>query len=493
VLHFYDGQIRRYIKQMIRLMSHFSYKDGDGELQRIPVTYGDMSRMAASMLKDGSEAVSATVPKMAVYITNLEVDRDRTSDSTFVSKMQIRERAFDSNNKEYLNKEGRNYTVERLMPTPYKLSMNCDIWTSNTDQKLQILEQILVLFNPSMEIQTTDNFIDWTSLTVVDLDQVTFSSRTVGGGSTESEIDIAALSFSTPIYISAPVKVKRMNIIHTIVTSIFNESKGNIEAGETMPELLAWATDHAYKNDTQTRPVVDEDGNVTYETEYLHGSRKEHDAVSWSTTLNNYGLQVLNGEARLIDVENTGILNWDKWIMIHGKPECYEPGMTELKLYRNDYQTEISGTISINDKDNKVLDINWDQDTLPSDTVITGPTGDKTKINYIINPLVTNPQEMKEPGLRLLLLNESIGANKNIDGADGWKNTDGTDFVASENDIVEWSGSKWYIVFDASEYQETDPVFITNLYTGIQYKFENSEWLLSYDGEYINGTWRIAF
>ena len=28
--HFYDGQIRRYITQIVRLMSNFSYKDGSG-------------------------------------------------------------------------------------------------------------------------------------------------------------------------------------------------------------------------------------------------------------------------------------------------------------------------------------------------------------------------------------------------------------------------------------------------------------------------------
>ena len=35
--HFYDGQIRRYITQLIRLLSNFSYKDGDGALRQIPV------------------------------------------------------------------------------------------------------------------------------------------------------------------------------------------------------------------------------------------------------------------------------------------------------------------------------------------------------------------------------------------------------------------------------------------------------------------------
>jgi len=35
--HFYDGQIRRYITQIVRLMSNFSYKDGNGKTTEVPV------------------------------------------------------------------------------------------------------------------------------------------------------------------------------------------------------------------------------------------------------------------------------------------------------------------------------------------------------------------------------------------------------------------------------------------------------------------------
>ena len=42
------------------------------------------------------------------------------------------------------------------MPVPYLLNMQVDVWTSNTDQKLQLMEQILVLFNPALEIQHND-------------------------------------------------------------------------------------------------------------------------------------------------------------------------------------------------------------------------------------------------------------------------------------------------------------------------------------------------
>ena len=52
---FYDGQIRRYITQIIRLMSNFSYKDGDGGLKTIPVMYGDISRQVSHIIRDNSE------------------------------------------------------------------------------------------------------------------------------------------------------------------------------------------------------------------------------------------------------------------------------------------------------------------------------------------------------------------------------------------------------------------------------------------------------
>src|SRR5210317_145672 len=237
--HFYDGQIRRYITQIVRLMSNFSYKDGSGSLTEVPVMYGDITRQVGHILRDNSENKIPSAPRMAVYVTGLEMDTTRLADSSYVNKLNIRERAYDADGQEYLNTEGKNYTVERLMPTPYTLSLNVDMWTTNTDQKLQIMEQILMLFNPSLEIQTTDNYVDWTSLSVVNLENVTFSSRSIPIG-TESEIDVATMTFTTPIYISPPTKVKKLGVITHIITSIFNEQTGNIDLSQTMPELKAY-------------------------------------------------------------------------------------------------------------------------------------------------------------------------------------------------------------------------------------------------------------
>ena len=222
--HFYDGQIRRYITQVVRLLSNFSVKYGDGTLVRVPVMYGDQDRQAASIVNQNSENAVATAPRIAVYVADLDLARDRLSDSTFVSKLNIRERAYDTdedgNPTDYNYSQGNQYTVERLMPTPFDLTLKVDIWSTSTDQKLQIIEQMLVLFNPSLEIQTTDNYIDWTSLSVVELGDVIFSSRSIPVG-TQVAIDVASLTLKTPIFISPPVKVKKLGIITSIIANIF--------------------------------------------------------------------------------------------------------------------------------------------------------------------------------------------------------------------------------------------------------------------------------
>ncbi len=160
--HFYDGQIRRYIAQAVRLLSNFVVKYGDGTLVRVPVMYGDADKQAASIINQNSENTIASAPRIAVYISDLDLARDRLGDSTYVGKLHIREREIDRtdpDNPFYTGAQGNQFTVERLMPTPFNLSLKVDIWSTSTDQKLQILEQILTLFNPSLEIQTTDNGI----------------------------------------------------------------------------------------------------------------------------------------------------------------------------------------------------------------------------------------------------------------------------------------------------------------------------------------------
>lgn len=461
--HFYDGQVRRYLTQFMNILSNFSYKDAKGQLIRVPVRYGDMSRQVAQIIRKNSENAIPSAPFIACYIKDLQYDRSRLQDPTHVSKIHIRERAWDETNQEYLNTQGNNYTVERIMPSPWKITFAADIWTTNTDMKLQIWEQIVVLFNPSFEIQTTDNYIDWTSLSVLELDNQTFSSRSVPQGVNE-DIDILTMTFNAPIWITPPVKVKKLGIITKIISNVFaSNAQGQIS------------------------------------TEYdKFGAAEIFNDISPDTTITvtpgQYDLLVLNNTAKLIrnshsnlDVINPG--NQASWLsLLDLYPGKFRAGLSQLRFVQSD-NTEIIAYISLDPSDDTSMMLNIDPDTIPSNTIISG----RGTVDAVINPETFNPGVLAA-GTRYLIL-EDINVNTqygevDYDGPDAWKNSDNSDFQAHANDIIEWDGNNWSVIFDSRS--ESNVVYITNTYTGTQYKWDSGAWSKTYEGVYDKIAWRLT-
>ena len=475
--HYYDGQIRRYLGQVIRMLSGFKYKAADGTETTVPVVYGDMTRQVGAIIRDNSENKIPSAPRIAVYITGLSMDRGRLSDATFVSKVHIREREksydVDGNFTGYTQQQGDNYTVERLMPTPYKLSIKADIWSTNTDQKLQIMEQILMLFNPSLEIQTTDNFVDWTSLSVVEITDITFSSRSIPVGA-ESEIDIGSLTFETPIWISPPTKVKKLGVVTDIVMSIFDDA-----------------------------------GNLSFD-----GLPAAQEFVN----IGNYGVLVYNNTLTLLKYANT-VSSDDTEDVVFSKAGPEVSWQVIFDQYPGKFRNDISQIFLLQENGNKivgrlmrnpldvddstVLYVNWDQDTFPTNTPIESDTLNITRgtIDAVIDPTRYNPRPRlpdgtlgyPENGTRYLIL-EGIGADINDDGPDAWKSRANADFLADANDIIEWNGNAWEKVLSQVERDAVDgAIYVTNLRTGIQYKFLDDVWSKSFEGEYPKGLWRLVF
>jgi hypothetical protein len=492
--YFYDGQIRRYVTQFMRIFIGFKYKTGGDtpEERQVPVMYGDLTRQVASIIKDNSENKMSTVPRVACYITGLEMDTDRLSDATFVSKVNIRERRYaDADNDglvEYQNTQGGNYTVERLMPTPFKLTMKADIWTSNTDQKLQLLEQILVLFNPSLEIQTTDNYIDWTSLSVINLNSTNFSSRTIPQGA-DSDIDICSLEFMMPIYISPPAKVKRLGVVKTIISNVFTEAgdivnledlvynrrKGSFEAITNRYRVLLFKANNGQPYDYELT-LVNPDAAVLAlgldQRDYKNG-----EPVEWTTILDVQG--GYTADSQVYFKQATGY--------------------------------DLVGTFAVNAVDPSIIVVTLDQDTVPQNLPVIPSTipgiDPRGTIDAIIDPLKYNPitvygSRANIPlGLRFLML-EDVNNSSNVglsynrqgdssetlyDGPDAWKNSDGNDAIINANSIVEWNGAKWVSVWEPAT--GTTPTYIQNLKTGIKYRWDGEQWLKACEGEYAPGYW----
>ena len=463
MLHFYEGQVRKFLTQFIRILSNFSVETGKGsdgsvQLRAVPVTYGDPTRQVANIIRNNSENALQYAPKIACYVRELNYDRERMQNPYHIEKQHLKERAYDETTGEYTNQLGAGYTVEKVMPSPFRLEVTADIWSSNTDQKLQILEQILYLFNPDFEIQKSDNYIDWTSLSYVELTGVTFSSRTIPVGA-DSEIDVASLTFSIPIWLSPPVKVKKLGVVQKIIMSIYDDD-GGIAKGLIDGELMS-------------RSYV---------------------------TPNNFGLLVTGNQLRLLGTTGVNVSSGGEGFYTGAnEPNNYDPfetfgppvnwkvlldqygkvtnGTSQVRLKQFD-GGEIVGTISTTTLDDTILLFNIDPDTLRPNSL--------SPVKKIINPATFDPGTPAN-GDRYLVIND-VGDSTASFQSQTW----GT-LVARVGDIIEYNDTtdKWNVAFDASDPDSTQH-FVTNLNTGIQYRFNGTEWVKSYEGVYTAGTWSIV-
>ena len=152
--YFYDSQIRRFLVQFARIFSDWQVTKGNDPagnpiVVRVPIQYGDSSRMAAAQIANNSPSSLPSAPMISYYISGLEYDQKRTQDPTFVDNLSVRQRTYNPETQHYEQTQGQAFTVERIMPVPYTLRITVDVWTTNYQQKLELIEQLGVLFNPS--------------------------------------------------------------------------------------------------------------------------------------------------------------------------------------------------------------------------------------------------------------------------------------------------------------------------------------------------------
>jgi hypothetical protein len=457
---FYDEQIRRFLLQFARIFNNFDVEYGRNEegtdhtLIRVPVKYGDWTRQAQTVVQNNSAGFMPSVPQMTFYISGLDYDRPRMQEPYHISKIAVRQRTYDTATDTYEVTQGNAFTIERLMPVPYKLTIKLDIWTSNTNQKFQLFEQISTLFNPALEIQSTDNFIDWTSLSVVELESTVWSSRTIPVG-TENPIDIMTMTFALPIWISPPAKVKKLGVVERIVASVF-DAQGDAS-------------------------------NAVLDNDLLLGTRQVFTPYNYQVLLIGNKLQALR-PAQVVDQPNTSLTPADSptsnllWSAVIGDFGVIRPGISYITLEQED-GTEVTGTVAFDPTDDRFLLYSINEDTIPSNTL--------SAVTAVIDPLRSGPGAglvAAAIGQRYLLT-ETTGSDNGY--AEAWAGVTGQPLIAQANDIVEYDGTRWIVSFD-SDNSPDNIQYVTNITTSIQYEWTGTTWIKSYQGLYPGGTWSLV-
>lgn len=436
--YFYDGQFKNVLSQFTRIFSNFKYKTGinhtgSQELIPVPCRVGHISRMVGAIQTKGSENVALTAPFISCWISNISVARDRTRNPTYVDQMSVSEREFDYTTNTYKDGPGNSYTVERLAPVAYDITMQVDIWSTNEEMKLQLLEQILILFNPSIDFQKNENPLDWSALGIIELDSINYSSRSVPVGNDDS-MEITSLTFQVQhFYLNPPAKVKKNKLITNI-----------------------------YRNMYVTNSSLD-----TWENSYLFTD---------ATTYKNAQLRIIGDEATLVSSDNSA--TWDELLHNLGiKKETN--GFYKLRLYSS--HPNVSAPILVNIEDfsetnsAQVL-VSVNKNTLPSTTI-------NVAVDDFINPNSVFPNN----GLDTSIGKRYIITNDIIPNTQAWGSTqakagsiittnDGVNFVVDFDSTIEDTGS---IIRNMSDHE---------LYVHV----DEDLWVNVYQGTYRAGYWRLV-
>lgn len=201
--YYYNHQIKKHIVQFMEIFRGFEVKTGrtkDGIVKSIdvPVMYGSMDRVSAAIAAGNTQNQPMRLPVVSAYLRDINMASDRYKGVDTIKTMSYTPigGVFPEDTK----------TISQVMPTPFKLSMELKIYSSNLDSQLQILEQVLILFNPSLQIQTSDALFDGGKITTVELTSISNEENFPAMG--ERRTIIHTLSFEFIVYLSAPAKIK---------------------------------------------------------------------------------------------------------------------------------------------------------------------------------------------------------------------------------------------------------------------------------------------
>ncbi|QBP06158.1 tail completion protein [Synechococcus phage S-B68] len=173
------------------------------EALKVPIQYGPYQKFLAMIAAEPTperQGVQITLPRMSFEIKGLTYDSARKMAPTTFSK-SLPAAGTDQENKPVQYKQ--------YLPVPYNLDVELSIMTKTQDDGLQIIEQILPAFHPSINvsIEVIDETHEERDIAIV-LNNINYQDDYEGDFS-ERRTLIWTLNFTVKTYLFGPVDVQR--------------------------------------------------------------------------------------------------------------------------------------------------------------------------------------------------------------------------------------------------------------------------------------------
>jgi len=199
---FYHESMRKVVVSFGSLFNNISIvrKDNAGKVtqsMKVPLAYGPQQKFLARLNQDPSLAskVAITLPRIGFEITGMTYDPTRK-----LNRVQKFKRVKDSGSDAKSNRMDMQY-----MPVPYNLNFTLYIMAKQSDDALQIVEQILPYFQPDYTL-TINDMVDMgikRDVPIV-LNDISYEDS-YQGDFAERRAVIYNLSFTCKFYLYGPV------------------------------------------------------------------------------------------------------------------------------------------------------------------------------------------------------------------------------------------------------------------------------------------------
>ena len=158
---------------------------------KVPLAYGPRQKFLARLEQqaDLNQKVAITVPRLSFEMTGISYDSARKLAPTTLTV-----KAKDASS-----------VKKQFTPVPYSIDFELNVISKTNDEALEILEQILPVFQPSYQItiKMVDDMNDYRDLPII-LNSINYSDD-YEGSFDDKKITLVTLSFTVKAYIFGPV------------------------------------------------------------------------------------------------------------------------------------------------------------------------------------------------------------------------------------------------------------------------------------------------
>jgi len=220
--HFYHKKIRNTVIAFGTIFNNVNIKrlDSSGNpLQniKVPLSYSPKEKFLARLdaqqdLTGDDSKVAITLPRMSFEITGYSYDATRKlNKNQKITKVTTNADTTKMNN--------------QYMPVPYNVNFQLNVFTANSDDGLQIIEQILPYFQPDYTVtMIEDRTMDTKRDIPFILNSVEYSDDYTGSLTSLRRI-IYTLSFTAKVYLYGPISTNA--IIKKVSADLYADTGSN--------------------------------------------------------------------------------------------------------------------------------------------------------------------------------------------------------------------------------------------------------------------------